>query len=137
MALIKSIKQRTTNAREDLMNYRKYIKNLKVEFITSRRFKQIQKTLEEKERRAKEEHDRLFEAKETESALRYFAKVHTINGIEGYDGRTFLNNAENSIMRVLRENRQTEVKLIFKCYMIKEGPDGEIIRPLSFILRVR
>ena len=74
MALIKSIKQRTTNAREDLMNYRKYIKNLKVEFITSRRFKQIQKTLEEKERRAKDEHDRLFEAKETESALRYFAK---------------------------------------------------------------
>ena len=86
MALIKSIKQRTTNAREDLMNYRKYIKNLKVEFITSGRFKQIRKTLEEKERRAKEEHDRLFEAKETE---RYFAKVHTINGIEGYHGRTF------------------------------------------------
>ena len=27
LALIKSIKQRTTNAREDLMNYRKYIKN--------------------------------------------------------------------------------------------------------------
>ena len=132
LALIKSIKQRTTNAREDLMNYRKYIKNLKVEFITSRRFKQIQKTLEEKERRAKEEHDRLFEARETESALRYFAKVYTINGIEGYDGRTFLNDAENSITRVLRENRQTKVKIIFKCYMIKEGPDGEIIRPFEF-----
>ena len=131
LALIKSIKQRTTNAREELINYRKYIKNLKVEFITSRRFKQIQKTLEEKERRAKEEHDRLFEARETESALRYFAKVYTINGIEGYDGRTFLNDAENSITRVLRENRQTKVKLIFKCYMIKEGPDGEIIRPLE------
>ena len=61
--------------------------------------------------------------------LRYFAKVHTI---EGYDGRTFLNDAENSITRVLRENRQTKVKLIFKCYMIKEGPDGEIIRPFEF-----
>ena len=132
LALIKSIKQRTTNAREDLMNYRKYIKNLKVEFITSGRFKQIQKTVEEKERGAKEEYDRLFEAKETESALRYFAKVHTINGIEGYDGRTFLNDAENSITRVLRENGQTKVKLIFKCYMIKEGPDGEIIRPFEF-----
>ena len=64
--------------------------------------------------------------------VRYFAKVHTINGIEGYDGRTFLNDAENSITRVLRENRQTKVKLIFKCYMIKEGPDGEIIRPFEF-----
>ena len=132
LALIKSIKQRTTNAREDLMNYRKYIKNLKVEFITSRRFKQIQKTLEEMEKRVKEEHDRLFEARETESTLRYFAKVYTINGIEGYDGRTFLNDAENSITRVLRENRQTKVKLIFKCYMIKEKPNGEIIRPFEF-----
>ena len=132
LALIKSIEQRTTNAREDLMSYRKYIKNFKVEFITSRRFKQIQKTLKEKEIRAKEEHDRLFEARETESALRYFAKVYTINGIEGYDERTFLNDAENSITRVLRENRQTKVKLIFKCYMIKEGPDGEIIRPFDF-----
>ena len=83
------------------------------------------------EKRAKEEHDRLLEARETESALRYFAKVYTINGIEGYDGRTFLNDAENSITRVLRENRQTKVKLIFKCYMIKEGPDGEIIRPFE------
>ena len=132
MALIKSIKQGTTNAREDLMNYRKYIKNLKVEFITSRKLKQIQKTLEENERRAKEEHDRLFEAKETESALGNITKVYTINGIEGYGGRTFLNDAENSITRVLRENRQTKVKLIFRCYMIKEGPDGEIIRPFEF-----
>ena len=132
LSLITSIRQRTTNAREDLMNYRKYIKNLKVEFITSRRLKQIQKTLEEKERRAKEEYDRLFEAKETESALGDFTKVYTINAIEGYDGRTFLNDAENSIMRVLMENRQTKVKLIFKCYMIREGPDGEIIRPFDF-----
>ena len=89
MALIQSIKRGTTNAREDLKDYRKYIKNLKVEFITSRRLKQIQKTLVEKERRAKEEHDRLFEAKETETALGNFTKVYTINGIEGYDGRTF------------------------------------------------
>ena len=132
LSLITSIRQRTTNAREDLMNYRKYIKNLKVEFITSRRLKQIQKTLEEMEKRAKEEYDRLFEARETESALRYFAKVYTINGPEGYDGRTFLNDAENSITRVLMENRQTKVKLIFKCYMIKEGLDGDIIRQFVF-----
>ena len=131
LALIKSIKQRTTNAREDLMNYRKYIKNLKVEFITSRRLKQIQKTLEEKEKQADEDRKRLLKPFENESALRNFAKVYTINGIEGYDGRTFLNDAENSITRVLRENRQTKVKLIFKCYMIKAGPDGEIIRPFE------
>ena len=46
--------------------------------------------------------------------------------------KVYLNNAEDSITKVLRENRQTKVKLIFKCYMIKEGPDGEIIRPFDF-----
>ena len=94
--------------------------------------KQIQKTLEEKERRAREEHDRLFEGKETVSALINFTKVYTINGIEDYDGRTFLKDAEGSITRVLRENKHTKVKLIFKCNMERER-DGEIIRrPFDF-----
>ena len=132
LALIKSIKRETTNALEDLKNYRKYIKNSKVEFITSTRLKQIQKTLEENEKRAKEEHDRLFEAKETVSALRYFSRVYTINGIEDYDAKSFLNDAEGSITKVLRENKQTKFKLIFKCNMIREK-DGEIIiRPFVF-----
>ena len=70
LELIKSIKRETTSARKDLENYRKYIKSIKVEYLTSRRLKKIQKTLGAKEKRAKEEHDRLFEAKETKSALR-------------------------------------------------------------------
>ena len=69
-----------------------------------------------------------LEVRESNSALSNFTRVYTINGIEGYDGRTFLNEAENSITRVLRENRQTKVKLIFKCYMVKEGRDGEITK---------
>ena len=133
LELIKSIKQKIPiSARKDLENYRKYIKSIKVEYLTSRRLKQIQKTLEAKEKRAKEEHDRLFEAKETESALGNFTKVYAIDGIDGYDGGTFLNDAKDSITRVLRENRQTKVKLFFKCNMIKEGPDGEIIKPFGF-----
>ena len=46
--------------------------------------------------------------------------------------KLFLNGAEDSITKVLRENRQTKVKLIFKCNMIREGPDGEIKRPFDF-----
>ena len=133
LELIKSIKQKTpTSARKDLENFRKYIKSIKVEYLTSRRLKKIQKTLEAKEKRAKEEHDRLFEAKETESALRNFSRVYTNNGIEDYDAISFLKDAEGSITRVLRENKQTKVKLIFKCNMIKEEPDGEIIKPFGF-----
>ena len=77
-----------------------------------------------------------FEVRESNSALRNFARVYTVDGMEGYDGRTFLNDAENSMTKVLRENRQTKVKLIFKCYMIKEGPDGERIRPFDFHYKI-
>ena len=70
--------------------------------------------------------------RESNSALRNFAKVYTIDGIEGFDARSFLDNARENITRVLRENRKTKVKLIFKCNMIREGPDGEIIKPANF-----
>ena len=96
--------------------------------ISTKLVKELQKKME----KAKEEHDKLFEAIETGKALKNFTKVYTINGIDGYDGESFLNNAEDSITKVLRENRRTKVKLVFKCYMIKEGPDGEIIRPFDF-----
>ena len=73
-----------------------------------------------------------FEVRESNSASRNFAKVYTIDGIEGFDARSFLDNARENITRVLRENRQTKVKLIFKCNMIREGPDRAIIKPANF-----
>ena len=58
-----------------------------------------------------------FEVIESNSALRNFAKVYTINGIEGYDAQSFLDGARENMTRVLRDNRITKVKLIFKCNM--------------------
>ena len=47
-------------------------------------------------------------------------------------GYLFLKDSESSITRVLRENKQTKFKLIFKCNMVREK-DGEIIiRPFDF-----
>ena len=138
LPLIALIKRKTPkNAYEDLDNYRKYIQNIKKEYLTSRKLKQIQKTLEEKEKKAVEEHSRLFTPVINQSALNEFANVYTINGNEVYDGRTFLNNAKGSLTRVLRENKPTIVKLIFKCEMQKEEEyeDGEIIiiiKPFDF-----
>ena len=132
------IKRKTPkNAYEDLNNYRKYIQNIKREYLTSRKLKQIQKTLEEKEKKAMEERSRLFTPVITQSALNEFANVYTINGNEVYDGLTFLNNAKGSITGVLRENKPSRIKLIFKCNMQREeeNEDGEIIiviKPFNF-----
>ena len=74
-----------------------------------------------------------FEVRESDSALRNFAKVYTIDGIEEVDARSFLDNARENITRVLRENRQTKVKLIFKFYMERPSTLGElVIKPANF-----
>ena len=74
-----------------------------------------------------------FEVRESNSALRNFARVYTINGIEGFDARNFLDDARENMTRVLRENWETKVKLIFKCYMERPSTLGEtVIKPANF-----
>ena len=133
LSLITSIKRDTPkNAREDLDNYRNYIQNIKTKYLTSTRLKQIQKTLEKKEKKAEEERNRLFTPFVSESALREFARVYTIKGIDGYDGETFFNDAKDGIAKILRENKGTKVKLVFNYIMEKEVLDlGKTEKPFA------
>ena len=74
-----------------------------------------------------------FEVRESNSALRNFARVYTINGIEGYDARSFLQDASQNITSVLRNNGITKVKLIFKCNMESGNtPEEMVIKPAHF-----
>ena len=74
-----------------------------------------------------------FEVREGNSALRNFARVYTVDGIEGVDARSFLDRVREYITRVLRNNRETKIKLIFKCYMERPSNLGEtIIKPADF-----
>ena len=74
-----------------------------------------------------------FEVRESESALREFARVYTVNGREGIDVRPFLRSVRENITSVLRNNRRTKVKLILICNMEKPSILGEtIIRPSNF-----
>ena len=41
-----------------------------------------------------------FEVIESNSALRNFARVYTMNGIEGYDARSFLDGARENMTSV-------------------------------------
>ena len=73
---------------------------------------------------------KIFEVKESNSALRNFAKVYPIDGKLGFDPRSFLDGARENIIRVLRDNRNTKVKLILKCYM--EFLTTNEIKPADF-----
>ena len=68
-----------------------------------------------------------FEVRESASALRNFARVHTINGREGIDVRPFFQSVRGSITRILCNNRRTKVKLVLICYMERTSTLGEII----------
>ena len=56
--------------------------------------------------------------------------MHTINGIGGYDARSFLDGARENIINVLRNNRRTKVKFISKCNMHLTRTDE--IKPYAF-----
>ena len=74
-----------------------------------------------------------FEVIESNSALRNFARVYTIDGIEWYDARRFLDSARENMTRVLRNNRGRKVKLIFKCDMVRPSILGEMVmKPADF-----
>ena len=69
------------------MNYIEKLPN-KLKYAPMSKTTKLVKELQKKMEKANEEHDRLFEAIETDSALRNFTKAYTINGIDGYDGES-------------------------------------------------
>ena len=73
---------------------------------------------------------KIFEVKESDSALRNFAKVYTIDGKLGFDPRTFLDGARENMTKMLRDNRNTKVILILNCYM--KFPTTNEIVPRNF-----
>ena len=89
MELIRVAKKKARNAREELINYKNYIKNLKAPYISSSRIKKLFKTLREKERQAKEEHDRIFTFRKELSAFNNYVDQYVIDGSDIYDGLSF------------------------------------------------
>ena len=47
-----------------------------------------------------------FEVRETNSALRRFTRVYTIDGIEGYDAESFLDDARENMFYGITEERR-------------------------------
>ena len=114
------------NAVEDLIDYLNNVRE--IPRSVSPRIKKLQEDVKSIYNQMK-----LFEVREGNSALRNFVRVYTIDGIEGYDAPSFLQNTRKNITDVLRNNLRTKVKLIFKCNMERPGNLGEtVINPYDF-----
>ena len=102
-----------SNTIKDLI---KYLDNVKeVPKSVSPNLRKLKKKIDDIYKRK-----RIFEVVESDSALRNFANVYTIDGKDGFDPQSFMDGARENMIRLLRNKRNTKVKLILKCYMISE-----------------
>ena len=102
-----------SNTIKDLI---KYLDNVKeVPKSVSPNLRKLKKKIDDIYKRK-----RIFEVVESDSALRNFANVYTIDGKDGFDPQSFMDGARENMIRLLRNKRNTKVKLILNCYMISE-----------------
>ena len=132
MELIRVAKKKARNAREDLINYKNYIKNIKSPYLSSSRHKKIFKTLEKKERKAKEEHDRIFTPRKELSAFNNYIDQYVIDGSDYTDAIVFLSDAKPSIINVLDSNRGIKTILYLNCVMYRQTTTGIIKQEFAF-----
>ena len=86
-----------SNAVENLLDYLDTV--VEIPRSVSPRLKKLQEKI-----KSIYEQMKSFEVRESNSAFRNFAKVYTIDGIEGFDALMFLQNARQNITDVLRNN---------------------------------
>ena len=130
--LIRKAKKKAQSAKEALENFKEYIKNLKSYNISADRFKKLTKQLERKEKKAKEEHDRIFTPKREASAFKNYTNQYVMyNTIKNYPPLEFLEHAKPAILNIFNSNRNIKTILYLHCLMIRSDP-GELAKVKEF-----
>ena len=132
--LIRKAKKKAQSAHEALENFKEYIKNLKSYNISADRLKKLAKQLERKEKKAKEEKDRIFTPTREASAFRNYTNQYVIyNTIKGYPPLEFLADAKPAIINIFNSNRNIKTILYLHCIMTRIVP-GElaIVKEFAF-----
>ena len=76
--------------------------------------------IQRKIRKIKEINRRRLKIAETASALRGFTRQFRIEGIPRHAPREFMQMARRDILKLMRENRQTRVRMILNCEMTRK-----------------
>ena len=125
MEIIRKAKKKTQSAKEALENFKEYIKNLKSYNISADRFKKLTKQLERKEKKAKEEHDRIFTPTREASAFRNYTNQYVMyNTIFNYGPNKFLTDAKPPILNIFNSNRN--IKTILYSYVLMTQGEREV-----------
>ena len=90
-----------------------------------------EENLHRKIRKIKEINRRRLRIHETVSALRGFARQFRIEGIPRHGPREFMQLARRDILNLMRENRQTRVRMILTCEMTRKELFSENFQVLN------
>ena len=131
--LIQKAKKKARSAREALINFKDYIKNIKSYNISADRLKKLTKELEKKEKKAKEEHDRIFTPTREASAFKNYTNQYVIYNIFEIGPLTFLDYAKPAIIDIFNSNRNIKTILYLNVLMSQ----GETMKEFAFHSKIK
>ena len=131
--LIQKAKKKARSAREALINFKDYIKNIKSYNISADRLKKLTKQLEKKEKKAKEEHDRIFTPTREASAFKNYTNQYVIYNIFEIGPLTFLDYAKPAIINIFNSNRNIKTILYLNVLMSQ----GETMKEFAFHSKIK
>ena len=104
--LIRKAKKKAQSAKEALEIFKEYIKNLRSYNISADRLKKLTKQLERKEKKAKEEKDRIFTPTREASAFKNYTNQYVMyNTKANYEPLEFLEYAKPAILNIFNSKR--------------------------------
>ena len=132
--LIRKAKKKAQSAHEALENFKEYIKNLKSYNISTDRLKKLTKQLERKEKKAEEEHDRIFTPTREASAFKNYTNQYVMyNTIANLGPLVFLSHAKPAILNIFNSNRNIKTILYLHCLMERIATTGDkVIKEFAF-----
>ena len=131
--LIQKAKKKARSAREALINFKDYIKNIKSYNISADRLKKLTKQLEKKEKKAKEEHDRIFTPTREASAFKNYTNQYVIYNIFEIGPLTFLDYSKPAIINIFNSNRNIKTILYLNVLMSQ----GETMKEFAFHSKIK
>ena len=122
-------KKKAQNSIEELEDFRKYIKNINKNHITSTRLKKLNKQLEKKEKKAKDELNKIFTPIREASAFRNYTNQYVMSNTNLKLGpKEFLEYGKPPIINIFNSNRNIKTIL----YLHVKMSQGERIVEFAF-----
>ena len=122
-------KKKAQNAMEELEDFKKYIKNINKDYITPTRLKKLSKQLEKKEKKVKDELNKIFTPIREASAFRNYTNQYVMTNTNlGLGPKEFLEYGKPPIINIFNSNRNIKTIL----YLHVKMSQGETIQEFAF-----